>query len=120
MLHEYTIPKFLWVEAINTACHMVNCVSLRPIIKKTPYELWFGRKSNLPSFKVFGFKCFILNDAPKVTKFDSKSIERIFIGYFSTSKAYRIYIPTSRIMIEFVHVKFDKTINIGLRRVHLL
>jgi GAG-pre-integrase domain/Integrase core domain len=30
MLHEYTIPKFLWAEAVNTTCHVVNRVSLRP------------------------------------------------------------------------------------------
>jgi hypothetical protein len=94
------------------ACHVVNRVSLRPIIKKTPYELWIGRKPNLSYFRVFGSKCFILNEAPKVIKFDLKSIEGVFIEYFSTSKDYRIYIPTSRIMIESIHVKFDEFINI--------
>jgi hypothetical protein len=111
MLHEYTIPKFLWVEAVNTACHVVNRVSLRLIIKKIPYELWIERKPNLSYFKVFG-----LNEAPKVNKFDSKSIEGIFVGYSSISKAYRIYIPTSQIMVESVHVKFDETINIGAEK----
>jgi hypothetical protein len=114
MLHEYTIPKFLWAEAVNTACHVVNRVSLHPIIKKTPYELWIGRNPNLSYFKVFGSKCFILNETPKVIKFDSKSIEGIFVGYSFISKAYRIYIPTSRIVIESVHVKFYETINIGV------
>jgi hypothetical protein len=116
MLHEYTIPKFLWAEAVNTACHVVNRVSLPPIIKKTPYELWIGRKPNLSYFKVFGSKCFVLNEAPKVIKFDSKSIEKIFVGYSSTSKAYRIYIPTSRIVVESVHVKFDEFIDIGAEK----
>jgi hypothetical protein len=116
MLYEYTIPKFLWAAAVNTACHVVNRVSLRPIIKKTPYELWIGRKANLSYFKVFSSKCFVLNDAPKVTKLDSKSIEGIFIGYSFISKAYRIYIPTSRIMVESVHVKFDESIDIGAEK----
>jgi hypothetical protein len=116
MLHEYTIPKLLWAEAVNTACHVVNRVSLRPIIKKTPYELWIGRKPNLSYFKVFGSKYFILNEAPKVTKFDSKLIERIFIRYSFTSKTYRIYIPTSRIVVESVHVKFDESINNGAEK----
>jgi Reverse transcriptase (RNA-dependent DNA polymerase) len=116
MLHEYTILKFLWAEAVNTACHVVNRVSLRPIIKKIPYELWIGRKPNLSYFKVFSSKYFILNEALKITKFDSKSIEGIFVGYSSTSKAYRIYIPTSRIMVESVHVKFDEFIDIGAEK----
>jgi hypothetical protein len=53
-----------------------------------------------------------LNEAPKVIKFNLKSINRVFLGYFSTSKAYRIYIPTSQIMVESIHVKFDESINI--------
>jgi hypothetical protein len=113
MLYEYTIPKFLWVETVNTACHVINRVSLCPIIKKIPYELWIGRKPNLSYFKVFGSKYFVLNEAPKVIKFDSKSIEEIFIGYSSISKAYRIYIPTSRIVVESMHVKFNESIDIG-------
>jgi hypothetical protein len=65
---------------------------------------------------VFGSKYFILNEASKGIKFDSKSIEGVFIEYSSTSKAYRIYIPTSRIVVESVHIKFDETINIGAEK----
>jgi hypothetical protein len=60
---------------------VVNRVSLRPLIKKAPYELWIGRMPNFSYFRVFGSKCFVLNEAPKVIKFDSKSIERVFVGY---------------------------------------
>jgi hypothetical protein len=112
MLHEYTIPKFLWAEAIKTAWHVVNRVSLRPLIKKIPYKIWIGLKSNLSYFRVFDSKYFILNEPPKVNKFDSKSIEGVFVGYSSTSKAYKIDIPTLQIVVESVHVKFEETINI--------
>jgi hypothetical protein len=95
---------------------VVNRVNLRPIIKKISYELWIGHKPNLSYFKVFGSKYFVLNETPKVTKFDSKLIEGIFVGYSSISKAYRIYIPTSRIMVESVHVKFDESIDIGAEK----
>jgi hypothetical protein len=65
---------------------------------------------------VFGSKYFVLNEAPKVIKFDSKSIEGVFIRYSSISKVYRIYIPTSQIMVESVHIKFDETINIRVEK----
>jgi hypothetical protein len=65
---------------------------------------------------VFDSKYFSLDEAPKIIKFDSKSIERVFVGYSFTSKAYKIYIPTSRIMVESVHIKFDETINIGAEK----
>jgi hypothetical protein len=57
-----------------------------------------------------------LNEASKIIKFDSKSIEKIFVGYSSISKAYRIYIPTSQIVVESVHVKFDEAIKIGAEK----
>jgi hypothetical protein len=62
---------------------------------------------------VFGSKYFILNETPKVTKFDSKSIEWIFVGYSSISKVYKVYIPISQIVVESIHVKFDGVENIN-------
>ena len=95
MLNESKLPTCLWAEAVNTACYVINRVNLRPIILKTPYELWMGRKPNISYFRAFGSNCFVIDEMPKVTKFDSKSIEGVFVGYSITSKAYRIYLPTS-------------------------
>ena len=52
-----------------------------------------------------------MNEAPKVTKFDSKTIEGIFVGYSNASKAYQIYVPTHGTVIESIHVKFDERTN---------
>jgi hypothetical protein len=60
----------------------------------------------------------MLNEVPKVTKFDSKSIEEIFVGYSSMSKAYRVYIPTLWIIIESVHFKFDEITNFRVEKDH--
>ena len=62
-----------------------------PIIKKTRYELWKGRKPNISYFYVFGFECFILNTKDKLSKFDPKSNPIIFLGYSTVSKAYKVY-----------------------------
>jgi hypothetical protein len=70
-----------------------------------------GRKPNISYLRAFGSKCFVIDEMPKVTKFDSKSIEGVFIGYSITSKAYRIYLPTSNTIKEFMHVKFDENTN---------
>ncbi|MBN8124747.1 transposase family protein, partial [Vibrio vulnificus] len=40
MLNEYHLPKSFWVEAMNTACYVINRVHLRREKLKTPYELW--------------------------------------------------------------------------------
>ena len=81
----------LYNKDVNAACHTVNRVYFRPGTKKTPYELWKGRKPNVKYFRIFGSTCFILKDRENVGKFDSQSDEGIFLGYSSTSKAYRVY-----------------------------
>ena len=53
MLHNKDLVRNLWGEAVNAACHMVNKVYFRPGTKKTPYELWKGRKPNVKYFKFF-------------------------------------------------------------------
>jgi hypothetical protein len=70
-----------------------------------------GRKPNISYFRAFRSKCFVIDKMPKVTKFDSKSIEGIFVGYSITSKAYRIYLPTSNTIKESMHVKFNENAN---------
>ncbi|KAJ1687189.1 hypothetical protein LUZ63_018579 [Rhynchospora breviuscula] len=56
-------------------------------------------------------ECFVLDESPKVTKFDAKSLTGIFVGYSNTSKAYRVYLPTSRVVIESINVKFNENAN---------
>ena len=66
MLHNKDVARNLWGEAVNTACHMVNRVYFRPDTKKTPYELWNGRKPNVKYFRIFVSTCFILKDRENV------------------------------------------------------
>jgi hypothetical protein len=62
-------------------------------------------------FKVFGSKYFVLNEFSRNIKFDPKSIEGIFVGYSLTNKACKIYISSSWMDIEFVHVNFNECTN---------
>ena len=55
---------------------------IRPILKKTPYEIWKGRKPNISHFCAFGCKCFVLNNnKDNLEKFDAKLDEAIFLDY---------------------------------------
>jgi len=105
-----SLPKYFWMDAINTACHVLNRIVIRPILYMTPYELLKGRNPNLSYLRVFGSKCFILNSGKdKLGKFDAKAGEGIFLGYSSTSKSYRVYNKRTLVVEEFVHVAFDET-----------
>jgi len=90
MLHAKHIPYHFWAEAINTACHVHNRVTLRIGTAATLYELWKERKPTVKYFHVFGSKCYILADRDYRRKMDPKSDEGIFLDYSTNSRAYRV------------------------------
>ena len=90
---------------------------IRPILKKTPYELWKNRKSNISYFHVFGCKCFIHNNnKDNLEKFDIRSDEEIFLGYSTTSKAYKVFNKKTLVDEESIHVTFDESNHKSLDR----
>jgi len=104
------LPKYFWADAIHIVCYTLNRVLIRPILKKNPYELYKGRKSNISHLRVFGSKCFILNDSKdSLGKFDAKANEAIFLGYSLHDKAYSVFNKRTLTIEEFVHVVCDKT-----------
>ena len=96
-----------WNEAISTAFHTLNWVQLKKDSYKTPYELWYGYKSNVSSLKVFGSKCYILKESRK-GRFDVKGDEGIFLGYSCKNKAYRCLNLSTNKIIESAHVRIDE------------
>ena len=57
-------------------------------------------------FRVFGSKCYILND---LGKSDAKSDEGIFLGCFTTSWAYRVFNKRMTVM-ESINIEIDDAI----------
>jgi len=88
----------------------MNHALSRPILKKTLYELLNGRKPNTGHLKVFGCKCYILNnDKDSLGKFHAKSDKGIFLGYSLSSHAYRVYNKKLMVVEESIYVVFDET-----------
>jgi hypothetical protein len=108
MIYESNVEKYFWTEAVNTACYILNRVTIRKGLNKTPYELWKDRKPNISYFHIFGCYCYILNIKDNLGKFDSKSDKGIFLGCSLTSKAYRICNLRTQTLEESMHVKFDE------------
>ena len=75
--------------------------------KKTAYKIWNGKKPRVKYFQVFKSKCYILNDRENLGKFDAKSNEGIFLGYSTTSQAYRVFNKRTKIVMESINVKID-------------
>ncbi|GJQ93483.1 retrovirus-related pol polyprotein from transposon TNT 1-94 [Tanacetum coccineum] len=99
---------FLWAEAINTACYTQNRSLIRLRYNKTLYELMQDKKPDLSFFHVFDSLCYPTNNHEDLGKFDVKVDFRIFIGYASAKKPFRIYNRRTRIIIETIHVMFDE------------
>ncbi|KAK1645576.1 hypothetical protein QYE76_063381, partial [Lolium multiflorum] len=91
MLSEFNSPHNFWGEAISTAVHYSNRLFLRPLHNKTPYELLTGNNPNVMYIRVFGCKCLVKNNKGKLGKFETRTIEGIFVGYAENSHAYRYY-----------------------------
>jgi len=105
LLNETNLPKYFWADTVSTSCYTLNRLLIRPILKKTPYELYKGRKPNISHLGVFVCKLFVLNNGKEsLGKFDAKADETIFIGYSLQSKTYRVLNRKILCVEEFVHV----------------
>jgi len=107
MIHENNLAKHFWAEAVNTACYVQNRIYIRPLLNKTAYELFKGRKPNISYFHQFGCTCYILNNKVYLKKFDAKAQKGIFLGYSERSKAYKLYNSETLCVEESMQVKFD-------------
>ncbi|GJZ68782.1 ribonuclease H-like domain-containing protein [Tanacetum coccineum] len=81
MLADSLLPIVFWVEAVNTACYVLNRVLVTKPHNKTPYELIIG-------------------------KFDGKAEEGFLVGYSVNSKAFKVFNIETRKVEENLRVNF--------------
>ena len=110
MLLNKKIPQKFWGETVNTSCHIGNRIFFRVRTKKTAYEIWNEKKPKVKYFRVFGSKCYILNDCENLRKFDAKSDEGIFLGYSTNIRAYRVFNKRTKTVMESINVEVDDAI----------
>ncbi|GKA63407.1 retrovirus-related pol polyprotein from transposon TNT 1-94 [Tanacetum coccineum] len=108
MLTDLKLRTTFWIEAVNTACYVQNRVLVIKPHNKTPYELFLIRKPALSFMRPFGCPVTILNTIDHLGKFDGKADEGFFVGYFTNSKAFKVFNSRTRIVEENLHVKFSE------------
>ena len=111
MINESNVSEYLWVEAVSTACYIINRVYLRPLTSKTAYEIFNGRKPTVSYFHIFGCKCFVLKSGLNLGEFDERSEEAIFVGYSLNSKAFRVFKKSSKVIEESINVRFVENVD---------
>nr|GFA26871.1 hypothetical protein [Tanacetum cinerariifolium] len=81
MLSVAKVPLFFWAEAISTAFKL---------------------------FYMFGSLFYIVRDGENLDKMKEKGDACIFVGYSTQSRAYRLFNKRTRVIVEMIHVNFDK------------
>nr|GEY72856.1 hypothetical protein [Tanacetum cinerariifolium] len=95
-------------EAITTTCFTQNCSLVIPRHEKTPYHIIIDRKPSVKFFHIFGSLCYIIRDGENLDKMKEKGDACIFIGYYTQSKAYKVFNKRTRVIVETIHVNFDE------------
>ncbi|GJT62750.1 putative ribonuclease H-like domain-containing protein [Tanacetum coccineum] len=109
MLADSLLPTVFWVEAVNTACYVLNRVLVTKPYNKTPYELIIGRPPSISFMRPFGCPITILNTLDPLGQFDGKVEEGFLVGYSVNSKAFRVFNSQTRKVEENLHgIKLTK------------
>ncbi len=90
LMSNASFPDFFWGYALEMATFILNRTSSKSI-QKTPYEIWFGRRSNLSFINIWDCetyvnrlssdKCFFLVGYPK-------EIREYYFYYLTESKVF--------------------------------
>ena len=77
ILNESLLPKSFWIDAINIASYILNRVLIKPILRKTPHELYFERKLNVSHFYMFCYNIISNLNKNEIFIFTMKKIIKI-------------------------------------------
>nr|GEY15935.1 ribonuclease H-like domain-containing protein [Tanacetum cinerariifolium] len=93
-------------DGVNTACYVLNRALVTKSHNKTPYELLNDRTPRLDFIRPFGCPVTILNTLDPLGKFEGKADEEFLVGYFVTSKTYRVFNTKTKKVKENLIVRF--------------
>ena len=88
--------------------YVQNCTPHRVLKKKTPEEVFFGKKPEVSHLRIFSYPVYIHIPKEKRSKLDPLGKKGIFVGYSESSKAYRIYFPRYKKIDISKDVTFDE------------
>jgi hypothetical protein len=101
MLHDQSLPLYLWAEACATTVYLQNRSPHKILGKMTPEEDFTNRRPDLEHIWIFGCSTFSHVPSERRTKLDPTAKQGILVGYSEVSKAYRIYIlPLRKVVVS--------------------
>jgi transposase InsO family protein len=110
MMHDQSLPMFLWAEACNTTVYLQNRSPHRILEGKTPEEAFTGSRPEIGHLRIFGCPVYIHIPVEKRTKLHPSGERGILVGYSEDSKAYRVFFPDQRKTVVSRDVKFEENL----------
>ena len=93
MMHDQSLPMFLWEEASKTVVYVQNRCPHKILKNITPREAFTGVKPEVGHLRIFCCPVYIHVPKDRRMKLEPSGKKGTFVGYSESSKAYRIYIP---------------------------
>ena len=106
MMFHSNVPKRFWSDAVLSACYLINRIPTKILNDTSPFEVLNSTKPSLDYLCVFGCVCFVLVPGELRNKLEAKSTKAMFIGYSTTQKGYKCYVPDTRRVLVSREVKF--------------
>jgi hypothetical protein len=72
MLSGVGLGKEFWVEAVGSACYLVNISPSLTLDDKTPQEVWTGKETSFTHLRVFGCDAYVHVPKENKSKIDKK------------------------------------------------
>ena len=96
MIEAKDLSPKLWDEAINYVSYIQNIYLHKLVNEKTPYEAWFGQKTNISHFRIFGSRACARIPLENRKALQPQRKECIMVGYGEYTKGYKIFYPSTR------------------------
>nr|GEZ29034.1 retrovirus-related Pol polyprotein from transposon TNT 1-94 [Tanacetum cinerariifolium] len=115
MLSHANLDKDFWGEDVTTAAYLINRSLHRSLDGNIPEILWSGNSVDYSDLKVFRCPVYVHVNEGKLV---SRAVKRIFLGYGSGVKGYRVWCPDPkyRKIIHSIDVTFNEDVIINSRK----
>ena len=108
MLQPKQISSGFWAEDVNNDVYLKNISLTRKLEFQSPFEVFNGYKTQVKHLLIFGCKTFFHIPKDDRRKFDAKSLECVFVGYYNDHKAYKLFHPSTHKLIASRDVMFHE------------